>query len=1428
MIHLNYLKRNSSPIRLYPHLTQKDRLMSVIREPLPKGTLIRLPDGFCAEITGDPLGEGGGSLLYPAVRVFIEEGCIYREPMQLAVKECFPISEKYRFRRDETGSIVPGTDSKEGAVFLASVQAMQRREADITGHIYNVASRMIPILETAGEVELSNDGKSFRKAANTVTIMESLTGKGVALRSFIQENRRGVSALTALRIIEQVLYALREVHAAGYLHLDLQDGNIFLKGDLKDASLQATLIDFGSSRPYLADGLTAPITDKVLFATSGFSAPEMRQNDGSLRLGPAADIYSTGYLLLLLLTGKRYETESIAGRHGKDILTPLRMRHTSCPSFLAGSLQEILRRSLAMDPQARYSSAAEMLTAVTRLREALEPEKSTLHAVNYDAFICYRHGDPDTLAVKTLQAALEHFHIPPEIRKRTGKRRFERIFTDLGELSACADLGTAIRDALAGSQWLIVVCSKDTPGSVWVSQEIETFLETHDQSRIIPVLIEGEPDESFPKELLSGNTKLQTMLAADARARTKKEMIRIIKKDTVLRLAAPMLGVSFDALKQRRQLYAIKRTAAIAAASSVLMTGFTAHTLYQSEQLKAAHYETLVHQGELLAGKSEELLRQGDRMGAIRTALEALPESSSDSSKPVTDAAVYALNQAAYAYWDSAFACFQSDGLLTPGTTISGVPSVNPEGSLMAVTDSAGRVYIYDLITLRQKGSFVLADIDTGCADETLSEIRLLSEGRLLLKTDSHILCWNPENESLIWSTKITSDPGGHPGDAERSLLITDDDKERFYLILSHGSDEKWQAVYPVLTGDLKTGALLKELDVPARNSSLQQLQAGALSKNSRLLILGISSVMDDQPCDLMGIDLENGKILWEEEIGKDIQIEELLVLDDHRAAVLTKKQDYENGTKIGHLNCFSLDNGSPLYEEESSFFYLQHHGLKSSFNSDDAAPVLALWQEDHLKIIDTASFLTLQEYPLSAPVLNVTPYGNNSLIAVLSDGSYWRVFTETNRVFFCGSAEGTFSNVCAYDNNGLHFLLSGYSSNRMIAMSEHDYEDFRQPEIGAGDHAIGVTYLSAQDEWFRILRAQTGSSEVRGDYLAVARAGSDDPISVTGSAGFKTPIRIYQTPSEPALYYLLSEEKDGALRLSLCAWGLQSNALLAQSEALPDSLSLCQICSSDTHVILYFGKELLLFPADGSRTAGENLAASASITLDEGQSLRKITAIPHSSSFLVQIHASPSENRPEMTLIKKLDAETGRFTESEMSLEAKADLLAVSPDGARAVFREDNLFVIRDLVSGSITDTLPETCSTKANACFADENHLLIWGDSGYLKSWDLSMKEIVTTDDTELIWVSRIIMDDEYLQLQTQSLNEDILFSRHSADPGVRVYKYYKDGSFAHYFDFAAGVACMPAGELTSLGTKTGIARIMDLDQLIQRAREILNDSN
>ena len=1379
--------------------------MSAVREPLKEGSIIRLSNGFCAEITGKPLGEGGGSLIYPAVRVHFEDGCVIREPMHYALKECFPLSDKYPFKRNEAGCIVPETDQEESRSFLASVQAMQCREADITKKIYNVASRMIPILETASEVELSTDQKTFQKINNTFTVMESLSQKGVSLRTFIHENRQGVKAFTALRIIEQVLYALREVHEAKYLHLDIQDGNVFLKGNLQDGSLQATLIDFGSSRQCLEDGLTAPVRDKALFTTRGFSSPEMRKNDGSLRLGPSADLYSAGYLLLMLLTGKRYEPETIAGMQGKNILSPLRMRHTECPSFLAESLQQILRHSLAQDIEDRYHTVAEMLQDVTRLRESLEPARSSLHAVRYDAFICYKHNDLDTPVVKALQNALEHFHIPKEIRKKTGKQRFERIFTDMGELSGCADLGTAIRDALANSDWLIVICSKTTPESIWVCEEIENFLANHDRSHIIPILTEGEPDESFPKEIRSDNNKT-VMLAADARGSTREEVIKNIRKDTVLRVAAPMLGVSYDALKQRRRIYMMQHVAAAAAFAVVLMAAITIYTILTSNQIKAAHRETLIRQGELLSERSDALLRQGDRMGAIQAALEALPESS-DDDKPVTDEAVYALHNATYAYWDSAFACFQSDYILTTNTTVSQKPVVNPDGSLLALTDHVESLYIYDMSSAKLRSRFSLSDIDSTFADETLSETRFLSDGNLLLKTDNYILCWDPVNEHLLWQFKITANSGW---DSKQSVLLVDDDRQCFYLVMPYGSDENHQSVYPVLAGDLKTGKSLLQPDIPKDNDTLNSIQKAVISEDGRYIILAVSSIMDERPCCLIAAESESGNILYEEEIGNDISIRELQVLNDHSVAVLTEAEDYENAAKNSCLKFLSLHDGSLQYEEESSHFYLQHRGIRV-FDS-----VLAVWHEEHLKLIDTGSFQSLQEYQLPAPVLNVAKYKNNSLIAVLTDGSCWRVFIDSRLSFYCGCVEGTFSEVCDYENNGLHFLLSGYSSNRLAAMSEHDYEGFTQPDIGENDSVNSVVYMHADNDWFRIFGVKSGIQDSSGEYLSISRTGSNKILSMTDSKGYKDPIGIFKTDTEDALYYLVQERNGDSTRIGLYAWGITTNKLLGHTE-LPEAFSLCQTSVSDTHIILYCGNELLIFPIDSSHTAEENFSACTSLTLEE-QSIRKVVPLPDNTGFLAQIHT------PEETQIKKLNANTGNWEETEISLKANAEILAVSPDSKLAAVQENGLFVLYDLKDGNKADILPESCSTKSRALFIDDRYLLIWGDSGFLKTWDLLQREIVMTDDTEYIWVSSMAKDGDYLQIHTTTINEDILFSRHSADPCVRIYTLKNDGTFKHYFDFASGAACMQTGELTSFGTKIGFTEIMDLDQLIIKAREIL----
>ena len=109
-----------------------------------------------------------------------------------------------------------------------------------------------------------------------------------------------------------------------------------------------------------------------------------------------------------------------------------------------------------------------------------------------------------------------------------------KCFRDEDELAASHSLPDSIREALAASRTLIVICSPETQESSWVRREIEMFEQIHGRERIICVLAAGSPEESIPPILKTrmvpdANGVLREMpaepLAADLRpeAKTKRK-----------------------------------------------------------------------------------------------------------------------------------------------------------------------------------------------------------------------------------------------------------------------------------------------------------------------------------------------------------------------------------------------------------------------------------------------------------------------------------------------------------------------------------------------------------------------------------------------------------------------------------------------------------------------------------------------------------------------------------------------------------------------------------------------------------------------------------------------------------------------------------------------------------------------------------------
>ena len=232
------------------------------RKYLPAGTLVRLDGQREYVITGEPIGWGGGSILYPAQKRLWKNGAATAEEISYVLKECYPASLGHSFSRNQQGEIIPANGSEEELRYLWQVQARQMEEGQISQRIYRTASRMLPIRDCSQRVELTIPGQTEASAANTVTVMDSLAEKGRSLTAWMKERGRFTPA-EAFRILQQLLFALEEVHRAGYLHLDIQDGNVFLRGTLEDKSELVTLIDFGCAREAM-DGKTAPIQDLSL------------------------------------------------------------------------------------------------------------------------------------------------------------------------------------------------------------------------------------------------------------------------------------------------------------------------------------------------------------------------------------------------------------------------------------------------------------------------------------------------------------------------------------------------------------------------------------------------------------------------------------------------------------------------------------------------------------------------------------------------------------------------------------------------------------------------------------------------------------------------------------------------------------------------------------------------------------------------------------------------------------------------------------------------------------------------------------------------------------------------------------------------------------------------------------------------------------
>ena len=240
--------------------------------------------------------------------------------------------------------------------------------------------------------------------------------------------------------------------------------------------------------------------------------------------------------------------------------------------------------------------------------------------LRYRAFLSYSHKD--SAAAARLHRRLETYRMPRRLVGSSTVRgtvpvpdRLWPIFRDRDELPAATDLSETVREALAQSGSLIVLCSPHAATSLWVAEEIETFQRLYPERPILAAIIEGDPPGCFPAALraFGQDGTWHEPLATDLRREGDGPHLGLLK------LVAGITGVRLDALVQRDAQRKIRRVTAVTAGALVAMLMMAALTLIALDARREAERQRAEAEGlvEFMLTDLREKLRSVGRLDVM-------------------------------------------------------------------------------------------------------------------------------------------------------------------------------------------------------------------------------------------------------------------------------------------------------------------------------------------------------------------------------------------------------------------------------------------------------------------------------------------------------------------------------------------------------------------------------------------------------------------------------------------------------------------------------------------------------------------------------------------------------------------------------------------------------------------------------------------
>ena len=599
---------------------------------------------------------------------------------------------------------------------------------------------------------------------------------------------------------------------------------------------------------------------------------------------------------------------------------------------------------------------------------------------HYNAFISYKHGDPDSKIAERVQRKLEHFHIPHRIAKNTSVKKISRIFRDKEELPITSNLTDTISHALEVSDYLIVICSTNTRKSLWVKREINYFLEHHSRDRILTVLCDGEPGDVIPEELLFEE---QEVIDEDGNSHKVKIPLEplscdyrlkpgLADKEELPRLAAPIIGCSYDELTRRARQYKIRRLTLLFTTLLLLAAAFIVYAVDRNRRIRENYMDSLRSKAVYLASESEKKLEENDRITAMQLALAALPEDENDDM-PVTVEAVRALTKATLAYKSNqGMSQVSSVWNYSMPFEITDFKT-DPEGDFLCAKDKQGNLVCW---RVKDHKELYRTDGDPG--------FFFTGDGLLVVIDTQKVSAISLETGKSEWNKN----------DLTVSKYLFASGKDR--IVLKDGAHDQ------LLLLDSKNGKVLSKID--HKFDIMQTEKMYELSPDGKKLAI-VSLDLEDTIVHLFMVDMETGT--QKSADYEYMYCSDMIWDEDHVILALTNESTASHSLYVevaeesAHLACVSSEDLEVLWEQDFGFY--SDSDLSKGLLALPERDAFAFFAGNRYDIFSAEDGSALNDFNVNDMILTISDSSENGYpLAITKDGRVVFPYTDdSNKVWY-------------------------------------------------------------------------------------------------------------------------------------------------------------------------------------------------------------------------------------------------------------------------------------------------------------------------------------------------------------------------------------------------------------------------------------------